>query len=257
MDEINASSQQDRRHHRHHRRHRLPDQHPGAERRGRGGTCRRAGPRLRRRRRRGAQPGPAQRRGGARDQGPDRQPASTASRTVRRLVGEAGSTMDEIVASVQRVTDIIAEIAAAAAEQSQGIGQVNTRRDRARPHDAAERRPGRGIGRRRREPEGAGARAGRVGERVPHRSGAGRPGHAAGQAGSGPSCGNHHAGATGAGDDAADASGSAAPGPRHPRRDGRQVRRAAAAPAPASSAIGARATRATAATATDDDWETF
>lgn len=34
--------------------------------------------------------------------------------------------MDDIVASVQRVTDIIAEIAAAASEQGQGIGQINT-----------------------------------------------------------------------------------------------------------------------------------
>jgi methyl-accepting chemotaxis protein len=43
-----------------------------------------------------------------------------------RLVGEAGSTMTEIVASVQRVTDIIGEISAAAGEQNQGIGQVNS-----------------------------------------------------------------------------------------------------------------------------------
>jgi methyl-accepting chemotaxis protein len=42
-----------------------------------------------------------------------------------RLVGEAGSTMNEIVASVQRVTDIIGEISAATGEQSTGIGQVN------------------------------------------------------------------------------------------------------------------------------------
>jgi methyl-accepting chemotaxis protein len=42
------------------------------------------------------------------------------------LVMQAGSTMTEIVASVQRVTDMIGEISAAAAEQSQGIGEVNT-----------------------------------------------------------------------------------------------------------------------------------
>jgi methyl-accepting chemotaxis protein len=41
-----------------------------------------------------------------------------------KLVGEAGSTMDEIVASVQRVTDIISEISAASAEQSTGIDEV-------------------------------------------------------------------------------------------------------------------------------------
>ena len=38
----------------------------------------------------------------------------------------AGTTMTEIVSSVQRVSDIIGEITAAASEQSQGIGQVNT-----------------------------------------------------------------------------------------------------------------------------------
>jgi uncharacterized phage infection (PIP) family protein YhgE len=42
-----------------------------------------------------------------------------------RLVQDAGSTMTEIVASVQRVSDIIGEISSAAAEQSQGIVQVN------------------------------------------------------------------------------------------------------------------------------------
>ena len=42
-----------------------------------------------------------------------------------KLVKDAGSTMDEIVASVQRVTDIIGEISAAAAEQSSGIANVN------------------------------------------------------------------------------------------------------------------------------------
>ncbi len=42
-----------------------------------------------------------------------------------RLVQDAGSTMGEIVASVQRVTDIIGEITAAAAEQSSGISTVN------------------------------------------------------------------------------------------------------------------------------------
>ncbi len=43
-----------------------------------------------------------------------------------KLVANAGQTMQEIVGSVQRVTDIIGEITAAAAEQSEGIGQVNT-----------------------------------------------------------------------------------------------------------------------------------
>ena len=43
-----------------------------------------------------------------------------------RLVQTTGGTMDEIVASVKRVSDIIGEITAAAAEQSQGITEVNT-----------------------------------------------------------------------------------------------------------------------------------
>ena len=42
-----------------------------------------------------------------------------------RLVASAGATMTEIVGSVQRVSDIIGEISAAASEQSEGIGQVN------------------------------------------------------------------------------------------------------------------------------------
>ena len=41
------------------------------------------------------------------------------------LVNQAGATMGEIVASVQRVTDIMAEISAASQEQSAGIEQVN------------------------------------------------------------------------------------------------------------------------------------
>ncbi|MBD9437531.1 MCP four helix bundle domain-containing protein [Pseudoxanthomonas sp. PXM03] len=42
-----------------------------------------------------------------------------------KLVNQAGATMGEIVASVQRVTDIMAEISAASQEQSAGIEQVN------------------------------------------------------------------------------------------------------------------------------------
>jgi methyl-accepting chemotaxis protein len=43
-----------------------------------------------------------------------------------RLVADAGATMGEIVGSVKRVSDIIGEITATSAEQSDGIGQVNT-----------------------------------------------------------------------------------------------------------------------------------
>jgi methyl-accepting chemotaxis protein len=41
------------------------------------------------------------------------------------LVAEAGQTMQQVVESVRRVTDIVSEISAASAEQSTGIGQVN------------------------------------------------------------------------------------------------------------------------------------
>jgi methyl-accepting chemotaxis protein len=42
-----------------------------------------------------------------------------------RLVADAGRTMDEIVTSVQRVSDIIGEMSSAASEQSNDISQVN------------------------------------------------------------------------------------------------------------------------------------
>ncbi|PKB21011.1 methyl-accepting chemotaxis protein [Janthinobacterium sp. 64] len=42
-----------------------------------------------------------------------------------RLVHDAGKTMDEVVASVRQVADIMQEITAASAEQSAGIEQVN------------------------------------------------------------------------------------------------------------------------------------
>ena len=57
-----------------------------------------------------------------------------------RLVDEAGKTMDEIVSSVKRVTDIMAEISAASQEQSSGIEQVNqavTQMDEATQQNAA------------------------------------------------------------------------------------------------------------------------
>ncbi len=46
--------------------------------------------------------------------------------TGSQLVASAGRTMEEIVVSVARVTDIMAEISAASQEQSNGIDQVNT-----------------------------------------------------------------------------------------------------------------------------------
>ncbi|MBL0088076.1 MAG: chemotaxis protein [Ideonella sp.] len=67
------------------------------------------------------------------------QRSAEASREIKALIGssvdsveagtrrvrDAGSTMNEIVTSVRRVAEMIAEISLAAAEQSQGIGQVN------------------------------------------------------------------------------------------------------------------------------------
>ncbi|CAH0350788.1 methyl-accepting chemotaxis protein [Aquabacterium sp. CECT 9606] len=41
-----------------------------------------------------------------------------------RLVGTAGSTMDDVVKQVKRVTDLIGEITSASIEQSTGIGQI-------------------------------------------------------------------------------------------------------------------------------------
>ncbi|WP_431288518.1 methyl-accepting chemotaxis protein [Roseateles chitinivorans] len=67
------------------------------------------------------------------------QRSAGAAREIKALIGDsvtkvevgsqqvrdAGATMNEIVASVQRVSDIIGEISASTVEQSQGIGTVN------------------------------------------------------------------------------------------------------------------------------------
>ncbi|MDP2828387.1 MAG: methyl-accepting chemotaxis protein [Sulfuricellaceae bacterium] len=45
--------------------------------------------------------------------------------TGSKLVANAGQTMEEVVTSIKRVTDIMAEISAASTEQSAGIEQVN------------------------------------------------------------------------------------------------------------------------------------
>jgi methyl-accepting chemotaxis protein len=42
-----------------------------------------------------------------------------------RLVADAGNTMQEVVSSVRRVTDIMSEITAASREQEIGIEQIN------------------------------------------------------------------------------------------------------------------------------------
>jgi methyl-accepting chemotaxis protein len=56
------------------------------------------------------------------------------------LVGQAGSTMDDIVNSIRRVADIMGEISAASAEQSAGVSQVGeavTQMDQATQQNAA------------------------------------------------------------------------------------------------------------------------
>jgi methyl-accepting chemotaxis protein len=72
--------------------------------------------------------------------------------TGSRLVQDAGSTMNEIVASVQRVSDIIGEISAASHRAKQRHRPGQRRGGAARPDDAAERRAGGGIRRRSRKP---------------------------------------------------------------------------------------------------------
>jgi methyl-accepting chemotaxis protein len=56
------------------------------------------------------------------------------------LVERAGGTMDEVVAAIQRVTDIMGEISAASTEQSSGVNQVGqavTQMDQATQQNAA------------------------------------------------------------------------------------------------------------------------
>jgi methyl-accepting chemotaxis protein len=45
--------------------------------------------------------------------------------TGARLVGQAGSTMDEVVVSIRGVAAIVADITAATREQSSGLEQIN------------------------------------------------------------------------------------------------------------------------------------
>jgi methyl-accepting chemotaxis protein len=68
------------------------------------------------------------------------QRSAAAAKEIKTLIGDsvarveagtkqvdaAGRTMEEIVESVRKVSDLIAEIAAASREQSAGIGQINT-----------------------------------------------------------------------------------------------------------------------------------
>ena len=57
-----------------------------------------------------------------------------------QLVGQAGSTMEQVVSSVRHVADIVGEITSASSEQSEGISQVNqaiTEMDQATQQNAA------------------------------------------------------------------------------------------------------------------------
>jgi methyl-accepting chemotaxis protein len=89
-------------------------------------------------------------------------------------VAKAGSTMAEIVTSVQRVTDIMAEISAASQEQSAGIEQVNqtiTQMDETTQQNAALVEEATAAA----QPEGAGRRLDECGVGIPHRRRGGRP----------------------------------------------------------------------------------
>ena len=68
--------------------------------------------------------------GGQGDQGADRRLGGEGRAPARKLVDEAGQTMDEIVASVKRVTDIIGEITAASAGADARASSRSTRRSR-------------------------------------------------------------------------------------------------------------------------------
>jgi methyl-accepting chemotaxis protein len=112
--------QQDRRYHQRHRWHRFPDQYPGPECGGGGSARWRAGARLC---------------GGGVEVRSLAQRSAAAAKEIKeliddsvgkvadgsRLVDEAGSTMDEVVASVRRVTEIMSEITVATAEQSRAL----------------------------------------------------------------------------------------------------------------------------------------
>jgi methyl-accepting chemotaxis protein len=116
--------EEDRRHHRRDRRHRLPDQYPGAERGGGSGARRRAGARL-------AVVASEVRNLAQRSASAAKEIKQLIDDSVgkveagTRLVGQAGSTMDEVVASIRRVTAIVGEISNASVEQTHGIEQIN------------------------------------------------------------------------------------------------------------------------------------
>jgi HAMP domain-containing protein len=116
--EHQRQQQQDRRHHRHHRRHRVPDQHPGAERCRGGGARRRARSWLCRGGQRSAQPGAAQRRGGQARSRPSSADSVERSSKARNWSTRLARPCPTWWRSIQRVTDIVAEISAASASRA-------------------------------------------------------------------------------------------------------------------------------------------
>ena len=89
--------------------------------------------------------------------------------TGARQVQDAGSTMGEIVASVQRVSDVIAEITAATRRAERGHRPGERHGGQPGPHDAAERRAGGTKRRCRRAPERPGTRTDRHRGAIPDR----------------------------------------------------------------------------------------
>ena len=83
------------------------------------------------------------------------------------LVDQAGATMEEIVASIRRVTDIMGDIANASHEQSAGIEQVNQAISQMDQVTQQRRGPGGRSGRRRLLAARPRRRTGRRGGRVP------------------------------------------------------------------------------------------
>ena len=85
------------------------------------------------------------------------------------LVNRAGTSLNEIVASIKKVADIVSDIAAASAEQATGLEQVNKALTPDGRGDAAELGAGGGERRDRQDARASGAGDGRAGRVLPHR----------------------------------------------------------------------------------------
>jgi methyl-accepting chemotaxis protein len=76
----------------------------------------------------------------AKKSSPSSTPAWSGSSKAARLVDQAGTTMEEVVSSIRRVTDIMGEISSASQEQATGVAQVGeavTQMDHATQQNAA------------------------------------------------------------------------------------------------------------------------